>query len=142
MALRARNASPSGRVTLNPQSTCHGPRPGPKLAYWVRAGSLCATEPRARGKTRDRKRKKCRRVKKTHLYMCVSIYILIDMSFHVFQSQGYLVAGRTESPQSIGYLKGLSPVSLQGTWGGKSTESRQSPGYLGPERTEYSQPTG
>ena len=64
------------------------------------------------------------------------------MSFHVFQSQGYLVAGRTESPQSIGYLKGLSPVSLQGTWGGKSTESRQSPGYLGPERTEYSQPTG
>ena len=32
MALRARNASPSGRATLNPQSTCHGPRPGPKLA--------------------------------------------------------------------------------------------------------------
>ena len=71
MALRARNASPGGRATLNPQSTCHGPRPGPKLAYWVRAGSLCATEPRARGKTRGRKRKKCRRVKKTHLYVCL-----------------------------------------------------------------------
>ena len=38
MALRARNASPRGRATLNPQNTCHGPRPGPKLAHWVRAG--------------------------------------------------------------------------------------------------------
>ena len=57
MALRARNASPSGRGTLNPLSTRHGPPPGPELAYWVRAGSLCATEPRARGKTRGRKRK-------------------------------------------------------------------------------------
>ena len=69
MALRARNASPSRRSTLNPQSTCHGPRPGPKLAYWVRAGSLCATEPIARGKTRGQKRKECRRVKKTRLYI-------------------------------------------------------------------------
>ena len=32
MALRARNASPWLRVTLNPESTCHGPRPGPTLA--------------------------------------------------------------------------------------------------------------
>ena len=69
MALRARNASPSGRASLNPQSTCHGPRPGSKLAYGVRAGSLCATELRARGKTRGRKRQECRRVKKTHLYV-------------------------------------------------------------------------
>ena len=69
MALRARNASPSGRATFNPQSTCHGPRPGPKLAHGVRACSLCATETRARGKTRGRKRKNCRRVKKTHLYL-------------------------------------------------------------------------
>ena len=68
MALRARNASPSGRATFNPQSTCHGPRPGPKLGYWVRAGSLYATEPRARGKTHGQKRKKCRRVKKTYIY--------------------------------------------------------------------------
>ena len=71
IALRARNPSPSGRATLKPQSTCHGPRPGTKLANGVRAGSLCAaTEPRARGKTRGRKRKKCRRMKKTHLYIC------------------------------------------------------------------------
>ena len=68
MALRARNPSPSGRATFNPQSTCHGPRPGPKYAYWVCAGSLCAMEPRARGKTRGRKTKKCRRVKK-HIYI-------------------------------------------------------------------------
>ena len=68
MAVRARNVSPSGRATFNPQSTCHGPRPGPKLAYGVRAGSLCAMEQRARRKTRGRKRKKCRIVKKTSFY--------------------------------------------------------------------------
>ena len=55
---------------FQPQITCHGPRPGPKLADGVRVGSLCATEPRARGKTRGRKRKKCRRVKKhIHIYV-------------------------------------------------------------------------
>ena len=70
MALRARNPSPRGLATLNPQSTCHGPRPAPKLACGVRAGSMRATEPRARGKTRGRKGKKCQRVKKTHLYIC------------------------------------------------------------------------
>ena len=32
MALRARKASPCLLSTLNPQSTCHGPRPGPTLA--------------------------------------------------------------------------------------------------------------
>ena len=67
MALRARNASPRGRATLNPQSTCHGPRPGPNLAHGVRAGSLRATERRAQEKTRGRKRRKCRRAKK-HIY--------------------------------------------------------------------------
>ena len=71
MALRARNPSPSGLATLNPQSTCHGPRPGPKLAYGVRAGSLHATEPRARGKTRGRKRKKRPTAKTTHFYIHV-----------------------------------------------------------------------
>ena len=49
-----------------PERTCHFQppehvarilRPGPKLAYGVRPGSLCAMEPRARGKTRGRKRK-------------------------------------------------------------------------------------
>ena len=63
MALRARNASPSGGASYTSQRTCHGPRSGPKFAYWVRADSLCAAEPRARGKTRGRKRKKCLRVK-------------------------------------------------------------------------------
>ena len=57
MALRARNPSPWGLATLTPQSTCHGPRPRPKLARGVRAGSLRATEPRAREKSRGRKRK-------------------------------------------------------------------------------------
>ena len=69
MALRPRNPSPSSLSTLNPQSTCHGPRPGPKLASGVRAGSLRATELRARGKTRGLKRNKCRRAKKTHTYI-------------------------------------------------------------------------
>ena len=73
MALRARNPSPSGLATLNPQSTCHGPRPGPKLACGVRAGSLRATEPRARGKTLGRKRKRCRR----------DIYIYVQRSSSV-----------------------------------------------------------
>ena len=74
MALRARNASPSGRATFNPQSTCHEPRPGPKLAYWVRTGYLCATEPRSRDKARARRRKKCRRVKK-NTFIYVYVYI-------------------------------------------------------------------
>ena len=61
MAPRVGNPSPNGLATLDPQDTCHGPRPGPKPACGIRAGSLRATEPRARGKTRGRKRKKCRR---------------------------------------------------------------------------------
>ena len=71
MALRTRNPSPSGLATLNPQSTCRGPRSGPKLACGVRAGSLRATEPRPRGKTPVRKRKKRQCTKKTHLYIVV-----------------------------------------------------------------------
>ena len=71
VALRAGNPSPSGLATLNRQSTCHGPRPGAKLAHGVRTGSLRATEPRARGKTGGRKIKKCRKVKKTYLYIYI-----------------------------------------------------------------------
>ena len=44
MALRARNASPWRRATLNPQSTCHGRRPGSDLRRGVPTGSLRATE--------------------------------------------------------------------------------------------------
>ena len=50
-----------GCATFNRQSTCHGPRPRPKLAHGIRAGSLRATKPRAREKTRSRKRQKCQR---------------------------------------------------------------------------------
>ena len=49
----------------------HVPRPGPKLAYGVRAGSLCATEPRARGKTRGRKRKNAEGRTKHIIYICL-----------------------------------------------------------------------
>ena len=76
MTLRGRNPSPTGLATLNPQSTCHGRRRGRKLARGVLAGSLLATEPRAREKTRGRKRKKCRRAQKAHLY--IVIYVPID----------------------------------------------------------------
>ena len=72
VAVRCLDASQSERATFNPQSTCHGPRPEPKLAYGVRAGSLCATGPRTRGKTRGRKRKKYRRVKK-HIYIYIKV---------------------------------------------------------------------
>ena len=70
MASRARNTSPSGFVTSNPQSTCHGPRPGPKLARGVWVGSLRATVPRARGKTRGRNRKNAEGPKE-HIYIYV-----------------------------------------------------------------------
>ena len=64
MAIRARNHSPWGLATLNPLSTCHGPRPGPNLRSGVRAGSLRATEPRALEKNRSRNGTKCRWAKK------------------------------------------------------------------------------
>ena len=88
MALRARNASPSGRATFDPQSTRHGPRPGANLAYWVRAGSLCATGPRARGKTRGRNRK-YRRVTKTHFFKYM--YILRTCIYVMLPGNWYLV---------------------------------------------------
>ena len=69
MALRARNASPWLLATLNTQSTCHGPRPGPTLAPWCSGGLLRAPKPRAREKTRGRNRKKmpmCRKNAFTH----------------------------------------------------------------------------
>ena len=61
---------PIGLATLNPQSTCHGPRPGPKLGCGVGAGSVRPTEPRVRGKTGGRKRKNAEGPKK-HIYTCV-----------------------------------------------------------------------
>ena len=71
MALRARNASPSGRATYNPQSTCHGPRPGPKLAYGVRTGSLCANGAESTRIDPRPGEKKVPNGEKTHLYIYV-----------------------------------------------------------------------
>ena len=42
MALRARNPSPSGRASLNLQSTCHGPRPSVMVRPW-NAGNYLRT---------------------------------------------------------------------------------------------------
>ena len=84
MAPRARNLSSSGLATFNPQSTVHGPRPGPKLACGVRASSLRATKPRSRGKTRGPKRKKCRRAEK-HMY----IYMYTYQLYHVYLVRAY-----------------------------------------------------
>ena len=65
-----------------PERTCqieppeHVPRTSARAqtSCGVRVGSLRATEPRAWGKTRGRKRKKCRRVKKKHyIYMYYNV---------------------------------------------------------------------
>ena len=64
MALRSRNASPWG-----PSARAPDVGQGPHLCRGVPAGSLCATEPRAREKTRGRKRKKCRSFRKPHVHV-------------------------------------------------------------------------
>ena len=64
---------PWGLATLNPQSTCPRPRPGPKRARGVLAGSLSATVSRARETTHGRERKKCRSAKKTRLYIVIQV---------------------------------------------------------------------
>ena len=66
MAVCAWSPSPRGLATLNPQSTCHGPRPGPKLARGVRSGSLRATDTRERETTGGRDIKKMPTCQKTH----------------------------------------------------------------------------
>ena len=70
MALRTRNLLSSGRATLNPRSTFHGPLPEPKIACGVRAGSLGATDTRPPEKTRGRKRNNAK-VLKEHIYLCI-----------------------------------------------------------------------
>ena len=73
MALRARNPSPSGLATLNPQSTCHGPRPGLILAPWYTDGlPACPGAESARKDPRPEE-KKCRYAKKAHLYMVILV---------------------------------------------------------------------
>ena len=57
------------RAKSNDQSTCHGARPGPKLAPTVYAALLRAPQPRTRGKTPGRKRSRCQCAKKCIRYM-------------------------------------------------------------------------
>ena len=71
-----------------PRARARGPRPGPKLARGVRAGSLRATEPRAREETRGRKRKKMPKcLKHTFIHTWYSSNIIcFNISFHFFYS--------------------------------------------------------
>ena len=98
--VRARNPSPRGLATLNPQSTCHRPRPGPKLACGFRAVSPRATEPRARGKTRGRKRKKCRWAKKTHLYLYICTWSKKRLFFALFACENPTRYNTSNQPES------------------------------------------
>ena len=79
MALRARNASRGCLRLRTPRTRATDLGRGPRLRRGVRAGSLRAPEPRAREKTRGRRRKKCRCAKKTHLYIPGSNVTAIDL---------------------------------------------------------------
>ena len=60
-------------ATLNPQSTCHGPRPGLILAPWYTDGlPACPGAESARKDPRPEE-KKCRYAKKAHLYMVILV---------------------------------------------------------------------
>ena len=61
---------PVGTWHFEPRARATDLGQGPNLTP-LRAGSLRATEPRARDKTRARKRKKIRSAKKTHLYIVI-----------------------------------------------------------------------
>ena len=84
MALRARNHSPWGLVTLNPRVRATDLGQGPNLRRGVRAGSLRATEPRAREKTRGRESKNCRSAKKTRLYIVICVCVLCCCVYSVW----------------------------------------------------------
>ena len=76
MTLRARNASPWRLATLNPRSTCYGPRPGPTLAPRC-SGGLPAC-PGAEGTRKDPRpgEKEILMCKNKHIYTyLVVIYI-------------------------------------------------------------------
>ena len=62
------------RTALNAQSTRHGARPGPKHAPSVYAPPLRAPQPRAREKTRGRRRKAGRRVN-----VCTKVLIYLAL---------------------------------------------------------------
>ena len=70
MALRARNPSPSGRATLNPQSKCHGPRPGPKTCVRGPGGlPACHGAESTRKDPRPEEKKMLKVQKNTFIYL-------------------------------------------------------------------------
>ena len=72
IALRARNASPWILATSNPQSTCHGTRPGPKLEPWCLGGLFaCRGAERRRKDTRPEEKIWPTHTKKCMSYVCI-----------------------------------------------------------------------
>ena len=124
-ALHGRNASPSGCASFTPQNTCHGPRPLLKLPYWVRTGSACSTEPRARGKTRGR-RKMPIGEKNTFVYIWLCIYIYECVQRNHFFHSAILCRLRFRRPN--GHSEGESYPTLHwipGVIGGYVSVARQ-----------------
>ena len=80
MVLRARNASAWLLATLNAQSTCHGPRPGPTLAPWCSGGLPACPGAESTRKDPRPEEKKVPMGKKTHLYVVIytlyTVYVL------------------------------------------------------------------
>ena len=71
----------------------------------VRAGSLRATEPRARGKTRGQDRKNADGIKKRHLYMYIAMYKCVFLAHrHFFLSRPRVVS------RALGSLARREPV--------------------------------
>ena len=90
MALRARNASPWGRATWNPQSTCHERRPGPTLAPWCWR-ALCVPRSREHEKTPAAGSAKNTEVPNKHIYT----YNNICFAFIFLKKNSYSAAGYT-----------------------------------------------
>ena len=59
-------------ATLNPQSTCHGPRPGPTLAPWCSGGPpACPAAESTSKEPRPQEKKNVGVQKKTHVYSSI-----------------------------------------------------------------------
>ena len=78
MALRARNASPwllANVRDFEPQSTCHGPRPGPTLAPWCSGGLLVCPGAESTKNDPGPEEKKMPMCKKEHIYTYLVVSI-------------------------------------------------------------------
>ena len=83
-------------VTLNPQSTCHGPRPGPTLCAVLYARAPCMSRSREHEKRpRGRKTKKCRHAK-NHIY----IYTYFNSTSNIYAFPSTLPGGTPVSAAS------------------------------------------